>query len=70
MMHECKNIPFVDAISTVKTMHSTTENFIGDEMFHSGGKNLWFKIVLLYYYNMIIYICTRNPYEHQTRFTI
>jgi len=60
MMHECKNIPFVDPISTVKTMHSTTENFIGDEMFHSGGKNLWLKSVLLYYYNMITYMYAQS----------
>lgn len=48
MVHECKNIPFVDPISTVKTIHSTTENFIGDEMFHSGGKHLCLNGVLLY----------------------
>jgi len=54
MLQECKNIPFVDAMSTVKTMHSTTENFIGDEMFHSSGKYLCLKSVLLYYYTIII----------------
>lgn len=51
MFHECKNLPFIDPISTVKTMHSTTENFIGEEMFHTSGKHLllkkYFTIILL-----------------------
>ncbi|XP_016659101.1 lutropin-choriogonadotropic hormone receptor-like [Acyrthosiphon pisum] len=44
MFQECKNIPFVDPISTVKTMHSTTENFIGDEMFHTGDVTVGTKV--------------------------
>ncbi|XP_060833884.1 lutropin-choriogonadotropic hormone receptor-like [Rhopalosiphum padi] len=44
MLQECKNIPFVDAMSTVKTMHSTTENFIGDEMFHSSDVTVGTKV--------------------------
>uniref|UniRef100_A0A2H8TYZ0 Lutropin-choriogonadotropic hormone receptor n=1 Tax=Melanaphis sacchari TaxID=742174 RepID=A0A2H8TYZ0_9HEMI len=44
MLHECKSIPFVDPISTVKTIHSTTENFIGDEMFHSGDVTVGTKV--------------------------
>lgn len=40
MLRECKNIVSDTAVSTVKPMHSTTENFFGDEMFHSGGKCL------------------------------
>lgn len=42
MFLECKNIE-LGAVPTVKSMHSTTENFFGDEMFHSDGKYLYSK---------------------------
>jgi len=38
MAAECKGVG-LDTVPTAKTTHSTTENFFGDEMFHSGGKH-------------------------------